>query len=180
MTTVRLLLLGLLLAAPLQALATVYKCVDDRGRTTYTNDRTLGRNCKPMSTDQPVSSVAPLAPPADSGSRNTPAATGANAFPSVSFEEQKARDDGRRGILEAELKNEEASLESARASLKEQEALYPPEERNAPRRAADGTVVGPATINGAKRNARLQPFINQVELHERNIEALKREMSRLR
>jgi hypothetical protein len=171
MTRVRALLLGLLLAAPLHALATVYKCVDDRGRTTYTNDRSVARNCKPMSTDQPVSTVAPLAPAPSSGS---------STFPSVSSEEQNVRDSGRRAILETELKNEEASLESAREALREQEALYPPEERNAPPRNAEGKVTGPATINGAKRNARLQPYINQVELHERNIESLKREMSRLR
>jgi len=173
MTRVRVLLLGLLLAAPLHALATVYKCVDDRGRTTYTNDRSLARNCKPMSTDQPVSTVAPIAPAPSSGGS-------ASTFPSVSSEDQKARDSSRRDILETELKNEEAALETAREALKEQEALYPPEERNAPPRNAEGKVIGPATINGAKRNARLQTYINQVELHERNIESLKREMSRLR
>jgi hypothetical protein len=168
----------LILAAPLPALATVYKCVDDRGRTTYTNDRSLARSCKPMSTDQPVSSVAPL-PAAPTGARST--ATGSpNGFPSVSSEEQRARDNDRRDVLATELKNEEASLEKARAALKEQEDIYPPEERNAPARNAEGKVVGPATINGAKRNARLQPYLNQVELHERNVEALKREMSRLR
>lgn len=178
MTRFTLLLLGVLLASPAYAQGTVFKCVDDRGRVTYTNDRTQARNCQSMRTDQPVSSVAPVTPatPAakPSGS-NTP-----NSFPNVSQEQQRSRDNDRRAILESELKSEETSLQSAQAALKAQEDLYPPEERNAPPRNAEGKVTGAASINAAKRNARLEPYIGQVELHQRNVEALKREMSRLR
>lgn len=165
MTRTALLLLGLLMTTATQA--TVYKCVDDRGRTTYTNDRTLTRGCQPMGTDAPVSSVPAQrssAPPAASRP-----ATSAQGFPRVSAEDQKARDSARREILQSELKNEQAALTAAQAEFKVQEDTFPPEERN----------VG-GSINGAKRNARLQQYTNQIELHERNIESLQRELSRLR
>lgn len=166
MTRTALLLLGLLISS--SAHATVYKCVDDRGRTTYTNDPTLARDCRPMSGDQPVSSVPARAAPAESSAPPRPN-TRQGSFPRVSQEDQKARDSARRQILQAELESEEAALEAAREELKIQEESFPPEERN----------VG-GGINGAKRNARLQQYANQVELHERNIESLKRELSRLR
>ena len=52
------------LAAP--AYADIYKCTDGDGRVTYTNDRTLGRNCVRLQSDQPVSSIpAPPRRPAD-------------------------------------------------------------------------------------------------------------------
>lgn len=168
MTRSSLLLLCLLCALPASALATVYKCVDDRGRTSYTNDRNLARGCVELNTNQPVSSVParPATPPAAS---SPPANASGGQFPRVSPQDQRARDDGRRDILQTEMKNEQEQLTKARAALKEQEKLVLPEERN----------VG-GSINGAKVQARVQPYKDQVELHERNIEALKREISRVR
>lgn len=165
MTTIRSLLLGLALTLPAAAQATVYKCVDDSGRVTYTNDRSLTRGCQPLSSDLPVSSVPaarPAAKPAQPSS--TP-----GSFPRVSPESQRARDNARKDILNTELQSEEAALEEARTRLQTEEETFPPQERN----------VG-GTINAAKRNDRLQPFKDQIELHERNIESIKRELSRLR
>lgn len=168
MTTLRILLLGIALTIGGAAHATVFKCVDDRGRVTYTNDRNLGRGCKKLGNDLPVSSV-PVSPPTSSTDKPPPKPAASGDFPKVSPEAQRARDSERGQILDQELRAEQAALERARAELEAQEALYPPEERN----------IG-GGINGAKRNARIQPYKDQVELHERNIEALKREMSRLR
>ena len=39
---------------------------------------------------------------------------------------------------------------------------------------------GGGGISGGKVEARLQPYRDKVALHERNIEALKREMAKLR
>jgi len=39
------------LAAP--AYADIYKCTDTDGRVTYTNDRSLGRGCVRLQSDQP-------------------------------------------------------------------------------------------------------------------------------
>lgn len=160
MPKLRILPILLLLCGSPLASAEVYKCVDAEGRTTYTNDRNLGRGCKQLSQDQSVSSMPP--PRAPSGT--TPAtAPSSPAFPRVSPDTQRSRDDSRRQVLEKELTTEESALEEARKALGEQEAIRTGDERNY-QRVLD----------------RLQPFKDKVELHERNIEALKREISNLR
>lgn len=156
--------------------ATVFKCVDADGRITYTNDRSLGRNCTPLDTDQPVSSI-----PAPTRSATTAPSTPAPAvgsFPRVSPDAQRARDDTRRQILESELATEQAALEEARQALAEEEARDAPEDRNVRRQTADGRSY--SSINLEKRAQRLQPYKDEVELHERNIEALRRELRGLR
>lgn len=174
MTSARLLVLALALL-PLSAGAqgAVYKCTDAKGRVTYTNDRNLARNCKPLSGDLPVSTV-PSAP-AEAAPPPAPRAapSSSNNFPRVTPDAQRARDEGRLEILEQELATEQSALEAARARLKAEEERDAPEDRNVRR-------DGRSTINVEKRDERLQPLRNQVELHERNIEALQREMSRVR
>lgn len=172
MISVRKTVLVLALSCPLVALAqsTVYKCVDDRGSVTYTNDRNLARGCKPLERDQPVSSVPAAPAPAATPRQSSPSP---QSFPRVAPDAQRARDDSRREILERELESEQAALEDAREKLEAEESRDAPEDRNAMR-------DGRATINVAKRDARLEPFRNAVELHERNVEALQRELSRLR
>jgi hypothetical protein len=64
-----------------------------------------------------------------------------------------------RDILEQELAREEGLLAKARQSLSEQEAIRNGDERNYAR------VI-----------ERLQPFKDDVDLHQKNIEALKREL----
>ncbi len=146
-------LILLLCAAPI-AQADVYKCIDAEGRTTYTNDRSLARGCKPLESGQAVSSVpAPVRAPA------APTA----GFPRVTPNDQRARDDTRRQVLETELATEESSLAAAEKALAEQEAIRLGNERNY-----------------QKVLDRLQPFKDKVELHKRNIEALRREISGLR
>ena len=148
------------------AQATVYKCLDGEGRITYTNDRNEARNCQPLSRDLPVSTVpASTIQPA----ATAPAPSSSAGFPSVSPSAQQSRDESRRALLAEELSAEEQALTEAQEELREEEARFPPEERN----------VG-GSINGAKRNARLEPFRNAVELHTHNVEALKQEISRLR
>lgn len=174
MTSARILVLALALLLSAGVQATVYKCTDANGRVTYTNDRNLFRNCKPLSGDLPVSTV-PSAP-ADAAQSAPPRATPAptpNNFPRVTPDAQRARDEGRLEILEQELSAEQSALDAARARLKTEEERDAPEDRNVRR-------DGRSTINVEKRDERLQPFRNQVELHERNIEALQREMSRVR
>lgn len=154
------------------AQATVYRCTDEQGRTTYTNDRSAGSSCVPLSRDLPVSTVPSSTPAAAPASTPRPAA-GSSSFPRVTPETQRARDDSRRQLLQEELKAEENSLAEARQKLQAEEERDAPEDRNA-------RVDGRSTINQGKRNERLQPYRNQVELHERNIEALNKELSRLR
>jgi hypothetical protein len=148
------------LAAP--AYADIYKCTDADGRVTYTNDRALGRNCVRLQSDQPVSSIpAPTRRPAAAPA--TPAAGSPGAFPRVSPNDQRNRDDARHQVLQSELATEESALADAEKALAEQEAVRLGDERNY-----------------QKVLDRLQPFKDKVDLHKRNIEALRREISGLR
>lgn len=138
--------------------ADIYKCLDPSGQPTYTNQRpTPGdRNCVLMSRDQPVTSVpAPGRPAAATSSPAT--------FPRVSNETQKTRDDDRRKILEQELETELKALEGARKELAEQEATRLGNERNY-----------------QKYLDRVQTYKDKVALHERNAEAIRKEIANLK
>lgn len=149
------------LAAP--AHADIYKCSDADGRVTYTNDRSLGRTCVRLQSDQPVSSIpAPTRRPATAAPA-APATGSSGAFPRVSPNDQRNRDDARRQVLQSELATEEGALAAAEKALAEQEAVRLGDERNY-----------------QKVLDRLQPFKDKVDLHKRNIEALRREISGLR
>lgn len=76
-------------------------------------------------------------------------------FPKVGEETQKARDNDRRMILEQELASEQKNLEQARRDLTDMDtARLPPD--------------------------RLQPYKDRVAQHERNIEAINKELTGLR
>ena len=138
---------------------TLYKCTDESGQTLYTNQKSASKNCSVLSRDQPISTFSP--PPKSK-------ATSAD-FPRVNADQQKARDNDRRAILEQELGNEQRLLDEAKKALAEQEARVDPGERN----------VG-GGINGAKVQDRVQPYRDSVQLHDRNIESLRKEISNLR
>lgn len=143
-----------LVGLALPAWADVYKCVDDDGHVTYTNTKPSAKaKCAALSRDQRVSTVPGRA-------TNTPSPPG---FPKVDGDTQRARDSDRRKILEQELATEQKNLDQAKKELAEQEAIRTGNERNY-QRVLD----------------RLQPFKDKVALHERNLEALKKEIGNLR
>ena len=136
---------------------TLYKCTDPAGHTTYTNQKADAKNCIILSQDKPVSTFTP--PPATArGGTPTP-----ESFPKVSSETQKGRDSDRRRILEEELASERRALDEARRTLTEQEAVREGGERNY-----------------QKYLDRLKPLQDGVQLHERNIEALQKELANLK
>lgn len=161
----RLIIRTALLLAPFlswPAHAQVFKCTDAAGSVLYTNNRNEGRGCTPLKTDLPVSSVpAPPKRQATTPGSSEPAATG--GFPRVTPDAQRARDDTRKQILASELATEEKALADAQAALAEQESLRMGNERNY-----------------QKVLDRLQPYQAKVELHQRNIEALRKEMGAIR
>ena len=159
--TKRILLLAIACAALPAWADTLYKCQTVDGRTTYTNQKS-GNNCEIISQDKPVSTFA--APPAQKPKQATPA-----DFPKVNGEQQKARDNDRRAILEKELANEQKNLEAAKKELGEQENLVAPDER-----------VAGGGIQGGKREARIQSYRDKVQLHERNLESLRKELANLK
>ena len=140
---------------------TLFKCQNAEGRTTYTNQK-IGKSCETISQDKPVSSFSNAQP--RSAKQPTPV-----DFPRVAGDQQKARDNDRRAILDQELANEQRNLDVARKTLAEQENLTMPEER----------VQGGA-IQAGKREARIQTHRDKVHLHERNIESLRKEINNLK
>ena len=111
-----------------QAGNTVYRCVGDDGIANYTNNIVGLRGCEPVAgvtvMTVPAFKPAPVVPtvsaaPAPVASSN-PAATRANPgpadFPRISADTQKQRDEqGRRPILEQELKDRELRCAAVRS-----------------------------------------------------------------
>lgn len=129
---------------------TIYKCVDANGGILISNSR-VNKNCRPVVTEPDGGSPRPRAPAATSNP--TPA-----GFPRVTEDVQKARDNDRRLILEQELTGEQRSLDLARKELTAQEALITPGDK------AD----------------RVAPYRDRVARHERNIEAIQRELNAMK
>lgn len=139
---------------------TLYKCVGAEGRTTYTNQKG-SKSCEIISQDKPISTFnAPSTKPR----QVTPA-----DFPRVHGDQQKARDNDRRAILEQELGNEQKNLDVAKKALAEQENTILPDER-----------LQSGGIQGGKREQRIQSYRDKLTLHERNIESIRREITNLK
>ena len=149
------------------AQAEIYKCVEESGRVTYSNAQS--KNCTRLNVGPPnaVPSPKPSASPnaSSNGSRNA----SPGDFPRVDSGTQRARDDDRRRILDQEMANEQSALEAARKSLLDEEGKIQ-YQRN----------VSPNSVSAAQANVRLQQHRDQIALHERNIEALRKEIANLR
>lgn len=145
-------------ALVLPAWGDTFKCMDTNGRATYTNmkEEIQGKSCTVVMREI---SVVPAIP----AQRAAKEARSPEGFPKVDPATQKSRDDGRRRILEEELSGEERALAKARAELTQQESIRTGDERNY-QRVLD----------------RLQPYKDDVERHEKNIAALKRELSNVK
>lgn len=144
------------MAAP--AWADTFKCLDAAGRATYTNmkEETKGKNCTVVMRE--ISVVPAAQPPRGAATNPSPA-----GFPKVDAATQKGRDDARRRILEDELNGEEKALAQAKAELTEQEGIRTGDERNY-QRVLD----------------RLQKYKDEVERHQKNVDALRKELSNVK
>ena len=137
---------------------TIWSCRDKDGRTHVTNlkEDTTGKNCKVV--QQSRVQVVPAA----SQAAKPGAKPGPTAFPREDSQARAAAKSRQREILEKELAREQALLEQARKELAEQEAVRYGDERNY-----------------AKVLERLQKYKDSVEVHEKNLESLKRELTNL-
>jgi uncharacterized protein DUF4124 len=143
-----------LLAVPAHAQVTeIYKCLDPSGRPLYTSDKrdTAGKKCEVVSRQV---NVAPSQPPPP----QRPA-----TFPRESANDRSSAMVRQRAILEKELATETEMLAKARQDLAAEEATRSGDERNY-----------------ARVLERLQPFKDSIETHEKNIEALRRELGNLK
>ncbi|HEY0666237.1 MAG TPA: DUF4124 domain-containing protein [Gallionella sp.] len=143
-----------LLACPVWVHAEIYKSVDADGHVTYSSTPAKG------ATRLDLPPLPTMAPPARTA---TPA-----DFPKVDNEKQKERDELRRKILQDELAAEEKQLAEARKNLEEASPeVY---------RGADGKTYR----NVAKYEENTKVLAAQVDLHEKNVSALKAELSKLK
>lgn len=182
---------------------TIYKLVDESGRVTYSNKPMKGATVvelDPITTlPTPPEVIAaksnftlyPAAEKSPAPAEPTPIETKGVAtvtpirtsLASIDVQTQKRRDDGRRRILEDELTKEEQALEESRGSLtKEQQN---PELVNAVRLAQQ--AVDPTSqqmlefrANIEKASGRIRGLQATVAEHEKNVEALKKELGALK
>ncbi len=139
----------------------IYKCVEPNGRPLYTSDKreTVGKKCELVSREVNVVSTPP--PPA----AKPPAGTAGKApgsFPKETASQKASARDRQREILERELATEQQLLAKAQKELAAQESVRTGDERNY-----------------AKALERIQPFRDNVETHQKNVEALRRELANL-
>lgn len=145
------LLIALGLFFALPAHAEIYKHVDENGRVTYSNVPIKGGK----KVDLPEVSTLPAQKPAQASSPSN--------FPKVDNKTQKDRDDVRRKILEDELTAEEQALAEAQRVLQEGEATRLGDERNY-----------------QKYLDRVQKLKDNVDLHEKNVAAIRKELAGLK
>src|SRR5882762_7750457 len=147
------------LAAPAYAQVTeIYKCVDATGRPLYTSDKrdTTGKKCDLVSREINVvpAQQIPVQRPSASNARS--------GFPRESASDRANAKERQREILEKELATEQQLLGKAQQDLTEQESVRSGDERNY-----------------ARALERLQPYKDSLEVHQKNVEALRRELGNL-
>jgi hypothetical protein len=132
----------------------IYKCIDPQnGRPLYTSDKreTAGKKCELVSREVNVVPTQKAPPSARSN------------FPKESPQARASAKDRQREILEKELLAEQQLLAKAQKDLVDQESVRSGNEQNY-----------------ARVLERLQPYKDNVDLHQKNIEALKRELGNIR
>jgi hypothetical protein len=180
------------LASPAWAQTTIYKHIDDSGRVTYSNKPMKGAivlELDPLTTipATPGGSMQPV----KAAEKPEKAEARAEARPvaivtplaSIDPQVQKRRDDGRRKILESELQREEETLTGARKTLLEEQQN--PQLVAAVRTAQQAAEPSAAELLEFRRNiekasSRIRGLQATVAEHEKNIEALKKELGALK
>jgi hypothetical protein len=162
----------LFLALTAPARADICKYLDEEGRVIYSNVDVIGAR----KLDCPIlggEATRPAAPaPSGSPASGTQGAQGASRgraatpgnFPRVDTATQKGRDDVRRKVLSDELASEQKSLAEARQLYNNGSPAALPEEKN----------------DALKYRERVGRLRQTVQLHERNVEALRRELGTIR
>jgi hypothetical protein len=136
------------MGAHAQAVSEIFKCRNEQGQVTYTNDRRQAEKQKcALVTSQQIN----VAPPSS------------KSFPRETSRDGAKAKERQREILEKELREEEQALTKAKQALAEQQAVRSGDERNF-----------------ARVQERLQPFQDTVQNHEKNIQALQRELANLK
>lgn len=158
-------LAGLLLsvtASFAHAQGEVYLCVDESGKREYKNT-SITKGCKKVDLPGITTIPAPPKKVAPQTASVKPSSGGPSDFPKVDNETQRTRDNDRKQILLDELKSEEQKLVNLKLEYKNGE----PERRGDER-------------NYAKYQERVAGMKDDIARTEKNIEALKREITNLK
>jgi hypothetical protein len=129
----------------------MYKCATRSGASSYFN--------VPGAGDGPLPGTASSSQPVRSANAPSPA-----GFPRVDPDTQKGRDDVRRKVLSDELAAEEKLLAESRARYADGAPPPLPEERT----------------DAEKYRVRIAQLRQNVSVHEKNIEALKKELATIK
>ena len=150
------------------AQVTIYRCADETGRNHYTNvkEEMSGKKCSVVSREVSVVQAPAEAPATAAKAAKAPAPARA-AAPSSGVKmadaapgSGRAREDNRRRILQDELDSEQKRLTEAKQKLAEQQAA----------KAGDaGNALD-----------RLKSYIEAVELAEKNVALLRRELGNIK
>ena len=135
---------------PVYVTGEMYKCATQSGASSYFNVPGAGSSPLPGSA---------TSQPVRSAKAATPA-----GFPRVDPDTQKGRDDVRRKVLSEELASEEKLLAESRALYADGAPPPLPEERT----------------DAEKYRVRLARLKQNVSVHEKNVEALKKELAALK
>jgi hypothetical protein len=183
------------------AQATIYKHVDESGRITYTNKPMKGAvamELEPLTTipGTPMGSLQPTtAAPAAAVAVKAVAkverldrpdnmvATSQPTLAAIEPQVQKRRDNDRKKILEEELTREEQSLTEARASISQEQQN--PSLVAAVRAMQQAAEPSPSQLvemrsNIEKASGRIRGLQSTVADHEKNIEALRKELAAIK
>lgn len=160
-------LLGAILLPAGAQVSEIYRCIGENGRPLYTSEKrdTEGKQCQVVQRTVSVVPAPPKKEPAAGRAASVPKAEknpGPASFPRETASSRSSARDKQREILEREVGQEKALLAKAKQLLAEQEAIRQGDERNY-----------------AKVLERLKPYQDTVELHEKNVEALERELQNL-
>ncbi len=151
---------ALMVLTSLPAAADICKYIDAEGRIIYSNVEI--RDARKI--DCTIVTEEPSRKPAPGGGSSKAKGSAPPGFPRVDSSTQKSRDDVRRQVLAEELTAEEKLLEEARSQYNDGAPVALPAERDDQKKYAD----------------RVQKLRQAVQLHERNVEALRKELTAVR
>lgn len=142
------------------AFAEIYKCTDESGISTFTDNprsvpgkRCVGMNLGPIMIEAPTRKSPRTS--RRSGNDNATASAAPSHFPRVDSATQSKRDQTRRQILQEEMDSEQRLLSEAQRNLSQAQ--------NNP--------------NDSQRASHLR---NEIVAHQKNIEALQKELQRVK
>ena len=191
-------LVGVAMSGAAWAQSTIYKHVDESGHVTYTNKPMKGAVAMEL---DPIITIPATPVPAAAATKEKGAMVPAKAvatlervdradkpaaaptLASIEPQVQKRRDNERRKILEEELSREEQSLTDARASITQEQQN--PTLVAAVRAMQQATEPSASQMlemrnNIEKASGRIRGLQATVAEHEKNIDALKKELGALK